>query len=97
MARKITSPVVIATHNPGKLAEMRDLLAPFGVAAQSASELGLDEPQEKGKTLADNARDRVRCPRLSPTIPAWWSMRSTATPAFIPRAGPGRTKTSASP
>jgi XTP/dITP diphosphohydrolase len=54
--RKLTGPVVIATHNPGKLAEMRDLLAPFGISAQSAGELNLPEPAETGKTFAANAR-----------------------------------------
>lgn len=56
MNRKLTGPVVIATHNPGKLAEMRGLLAPYGIAAQSAGELGLAEPEETGKTFAANAR-----------------------------------------
>lgn len=56
MSRKLTGPVVIATHNPGKLAEMRDLLAPFGISAQSAGELNLPEPEETGKTFAANAR-----------------------------------------
>jgi len=56
VSRKLTSPVVIATHNPGKLKEMRDLLAPYGIATQSAGELGLAEPEEIGKTFAANAR-----------------------------------------
>jgi XTP/dITP diphosphohydrolase len=56
VSRKLTGPVVIATHNPGKLAEMRDLLAPFGISAQSAGELNLPEPAETGKTFAANAR-----------------------------------------
>jgi len=56
VSRKLTGPVVIATHNPGKLAEMRDLLAPFGISAQSAGELNLPEPEETGKTFAANAR-----------------------------------------
>ena len=56
MARQLTGPVVIATHNPGKLAEMRDLLAPYGIAAQSAGELKLSEPEETGTTFAANAR-----------------------------------------
>ena len=56
MSRKLTGPVVIATHNPGKLAEMRELLAPYGIAAQSAGELGLPEPEESGTTFAANAR-----------------------------------------
>ena len=56
MSRPLTGPVVIATHNPGKLKEMRELLAPFGVEAQSAGELGLAEPAETGTTFAQNAR-----------------------------------------
>ena len=56
MHRRITGRLVIATHNPGKLAEMRDLLAPYGITAQSAGELNLPEPQETGETFAANAR-----------------------------------------
>jgi len=56
MARKLTGPVVVATHNSGKLREMRELLAPFGIVTQSAGELGLPEPKETGKTFAANAR-----------------------------------------
>ena len=59
MARKLTSPVVIATHNPGKLKEMRGLLAPHGIEAQSAGELGLPEPKETGGTFAANARTKA--------------------------------------
>lgn len=54
--RQLTNSVVIATHNPGKLAEMRDLLAPYGIAATSAAELNLPEPDETGTTFAANAR-----------------------------------------
>jgi XTP/dITP diphosphohydrolase len=54
--RQLTGSVVIATHNPGKLAEMRDLLAPYGIAATSAADLNLPEPDETGKTFAANAR-----------------------------------------
>jgi XTP/dITP diphosphohydrolase len=56
VSRHLIGPVVIATHNPGKLAEMRDLLAPYGIEAQSAGELGLPEPEETGATFAANAR-----------------------------------------
>jgi XTP/dITP diphosphohydrolase len=35
---------------------MRELLAPYGIAAQSAGELGLPEPKETGTTFAANAR-----------------------------------------
>ncbi len=47
---------MIATHNPGKLAEMRELLSPYGIDAVSAAELGLAEPDETGKTFQANAR-----------------------------------------
>jgi XTP/dITP diphosphohydrolase len=54
--RHLTSDrLVIATHNPGKLAEMRELLAPYGIAAISAGELGLAEPDENGMTFSENA------------------------------------------
>jgi len=48
--------LVIATHNPGKLREMRELLAPYGIEAVSAGELGLPEPAETGASFRDNAR-----------------------------------------
>jgi len=54
--RQLTGSVVIATHNPGKLSEMRELLAPYGVDAQSAAELKLAEPEETGTSFAANAR-----------------------------------------
>jgi len=53
--RPITGRLVIATHNPGKLAEMRELLAPYGIDATSAGELKLKEPAETGMTFRDNA------------------------------------------
>ena len=56
MPRRITGQLVIATHNPGKLAEMRELLSLYGVGAISAGELGLPEPEETGTTFRANAR-----------------------------------------
>jgi len=56
VARQLISPVVIATHNPGKIAEMRELLSPYGIESQSAGELGLAEPAETGTAFAANAR-----------------------------------------
>jgi XTP/dITP diphosphohydrolase len=49
------TPIVIATHNEGKRGEIADLLAPFGIAATSAGELGLPEPEETGATFIENA------------------------------------------
>ncbi len=55
--RKLTGQkIVIATHNKGKLEEFRQLLAPHGVEAVSAGELGLPEPAETETTFAGNAR-----------------------------------------
>jgi XTP/dITP diphosphohydrolase len=69
--RRITGRLVIATHNPGKLAEMRDLLAPYGVAAVSAAELGLEEPDETGMTFRDNARIKAQSAAKTAVLPAF--------------------------
>jgi XTP/dITP diphosphohydrolase len=55
MARSLGSCVVIATHNAGKLKEMGDLLAPYGLETVSAGSLGLPEPVENGMMFAENA------------------------------------------
>ena len=56
MHRPITGRLVIATHNKGKLVEMRELLGRYGVEAVSADELKLAEPEETGTTFSANAR-----------------------------------------
>jgi XTP/dITP diphosphohydrolase len=47
--------LVVASHNPGKLREIAELLAPFDLTIKSAGELGLPEPDETGATFAENA------------------------------------------
>ena len=47
--------LVVASHNPGKLKEIDDLLGPYGVDAVSASALGLPEPEETAPDFAGNA------------------------------------------
>src|ERR1700736_5625784 len=69
--RRITGKLVIATHNPGKLAEMRELLAPHGVEAISAGELGLDEPEETGDSFVANARIKAVAAAQSAQLPAF--------------------------
>jgi XTP/dITP diphosphohydrolase len=69
--RPITGRLVIATHNPGKLAEMRDLLAIYGVDAISAGELGLPEPEEIGTTFAANARIKATAAAKAANMPAF--------------------------
>ncbi len=49
------SKLVVASHNEGKVREIRDLLAPFGVETVSLSELGLPVPEETEDTFAGNA------------------------------------------
>jgi XTP/dITP diphosphohydrolase len=69
--RQITGKLVIATHNPGKLAEMRELLAPHGVEAISASELGLGEPEESGDSFVANARIKAVAAAEAAQLPAF--------------------------
>jgi XTP/dITP diphosphohydrolase len=71
MHRQITGKLVIATHNPGKLTEMRELLAPYGVEAVSAGELGLGEPEETGKTFEANARIKAIAAAQAARLPAF--------------------------
>ena len=71
MARRFTEPgLVLASHNPGKLAELRALLAPHGVAITSSRELGLPEPAETGRTFAANARLTAHAPAPASGLPA---------------------------
>ncbi|SKA05613.1 RdgB/HAM1 family non-canonical purine NTP pyrophosphatase [Consotaella salsifontis] len=49
-------PLLVASHNQGKIREFRELLAPFGIAVTSAAEKGLPEPEETGSTFEENAR-----------------------------------------
>ena len=58
--RRIGEKLVIATHNEGKLREIRDLLAPFGIECLSAAELDLPEPEEIGTSFVDNADLKAR-------------------------------------
>jgi len=47
--------LILATHNPGKIKELKEALAPYFTDIISAAELGLTEPEETGKTLEENA------------------------------------------
>jgi XTP/dITP diphosphohydrolase len=53
-------PIVVASHNEGKVREILDLLGPFGIAVRSAGELGLPEPEETGTSFAENAILKAR-------------------------------------
>ena len=69
--RKLHGRLVIATHNSGKLTEMRDLLAPYGIDAVSAGELKLAEPEETGTTFAANARIKADAAAQATQLPAF--------------------------
>jgi XTP/dITP diphosphohydrolase len=71
MHRQIDGRLVIATHNPGKLAEMRELLAPYGIEAISAGELGLGEPDETGDSFEANARIKAIAAANAAQLPAF--------------------------
>jgi XTP/dITP diphosphohydrolase len=69
--RRITGQLVIATHNPGKLAEMRELLSPHGVTAIAATDLDLAEPEETGGSFAANARIKAVAAATAANLPAF--------------------------
>ena len=69
--RRITGKLVIATHNAGKLREMRDLLGAHGIEAVSAGELGLAEPEETGASFAENARIKAKAAAQAAAMPAF--------------------------
>ncbi len=62
--------LVIASHNPGKVREIADLLSPFGVDVASAAEFGLAEPEETGATFAENAILKAHAATLACGLPA---------------------------
>lgn len=68
--RMLEGRVVIATHNAGKLREMRELLAPYGIETISAGELGLPVPDETGHMFSQNAALKAHAAALATGLPA---------------------------
>ncbi len=62
--------IVVATHNKGKLKEINALLAPFGVNAVSAGEMGVDEPEETEATFIGNSLLKARHSAKITNLPA---------------------------
>jgi len=52
--------LMVATHNPGKVREIAELLAPYGLITKSAGELGLPEPEETADSFMGNAQLKAR-------------------------------------
>ena len=71
MARRFDGTrLVVASHNPGKVREIGELLRPLGVEAVSAGELGLDEPEETGTTFRANAELKAHAAAQACGLPA---------------------------
>ena len=62
--------LVIATHNAGKMREIKALFSGFGINILSASELGLDEPDETDTSFIGNALLKARAAAMSAGQPA---------------------------
>ena len=62
--------LVIASHNPGKVVEFADLLAPFGAELVSAGQLGLAEPEETGASFPANAEIKASAAAVAAKLPA---------------------------
>ena len=71
MTRKFTGDrILIATHNAGKLGEMAELFAPFGVSVVGAAEMNLAEPEETENTFIGNARIKAVAAVKATGLPA---------------------------
>jgi XTP/dITP diphosphohydrolase len=62
--------LVVASHNPGKVREIGALLAPFGIEALVAGDLGLAEPEETEPTFAGNAILKAEAAGRATGLPA---------------------------
>lgn len=71
MARKLSGDtLVVASHNKGKVREINELIAPFGLNAKSATDLDLDEPEETGTTFEANALLKAEAAANATGLPA---------------------------
>ncbi|MFS4581627.1 RdgB/HAM1 family non-canonical purine NTP pyrophosphatase [Phaeobacter sp. C3_T13_0] len=71
MTRKFTGDrLLIATHNKGKLEEIKNLLQPFGVTVVGAGEMDLPEPDETEDTFVGNARIKAHDASKATGLPA---------------------------
>ena len=59
------SQLVVASHNPGKVREIKALLGPHGILPIGAGDLGLAEPEETGATFAANAELKAKAAALA--------------------------------
>lgn len=62
--------IVVASHNAGKIAEIRDLIGPLGFSAKSAADLKFEEPDETGTTFEENATIKALASAKASGLPA---------------------------
>lgn len=71
MARQLLEPkIVIASHNEGKVSEIRDLLIPFGISIISSHDAELPEPEETGVSFIENAELKAKIAAQLSGLPA---------------------------
>jgi XTP/dITP diphosphohydrolase len=70
MRKLTTKTIVVASHNAGKIREIRDLIGPLGFEAKSAADLGFAEPDETGTTYEENARIKALASAKAAGLPA---------------------------
>ncbi|WP_316862316.1 RdgB/HAM1 family non-canonical purine NTP pyrophosphatase [uncultured Cohaesibacter sp.] len=72
MAQRLTkdTPLVVASHNKGKIREINDLLAHYGLSIKTAEELDLEEPEETGLTFEANAELKALAAAKATGLPA---------------------------
>ena len=68
---KPSNKLIIASHNQGKVDEIRDLLGPLGLELISAANLDLPEPEETAGTFSGNARLKAEAATFSTGLPAF--------------------------
>jgi XTP/dITP diphosphohydrolase len=83
MARRFTeTKLIIASHNAGKVREIGELLAPFGIEVVSAGALGLPEPEETGVTFEENAALKAHAAARAARLPALADDSGVVVPAL---------------
>lgn len=70
MRKLDTRTIVVASHNAGKIREIRDLIGPLGFTAKSAADLNFIEPDETGTTFEENAMIKALASAKAAGLPA---------------------------
>ena len=70
MRKLDTKTIVVASHNAGKIQEIRDLISPLGFTAKSAADLNFIEPDETGTTFEENATIKALASANASGLPA---------------------------